>query len=61
MKIPKTTIEYLELMAEMFQARHDGKDDTEILDRMDVAWARMSGEEKNCLNDVSRVLGRVAL
>lgn len=59
MKLSKAATEYMFLMGQLFKARLDGVDDTDILDRMDGPWDELTEEELRALNIISRVLGRI--
>ncbi len=60
MKLSPPLITYLTLMMEMFSARAMGKDESEILGRMDCHWLRLSGKEIGAVNAISKALGKVA-
>lgn len=58
-KLSPAATEYLLLFGQMFQARLEGKDDTEILDKMDVAWHKLTEAEIDAMNAVSQSLNPV--
>lgn len=59
MKLSQSATEYLRLLSQMFQARLDGIDETEILDKMDVAWNKLTEEELTAMRMISKALGPI--
>lgn len=54
--LSKATSRYMTLLAKMFEHRLTGEDETAICDEMDDVWKKLTIDERETMNAISKLL-----